>query len=148
MIIGQYSSKVGEKNRVAFPKKFRQEMGDKLLVTRGYEGCLVVVDASQWKNITRNIVDGSFVDKKIRDTSRFLIAGAHEIDLDTQGRFVIPSGLVEYAQIQDEAIFLGLMNWVEIWSHSDWKKHEEYIRKNGDQIAQKLVEVNSENHNE
>ncbi|MBN1618736.1 division/cell wall cluster transcriptional repressor MraZ [Candidatus Dojkabacteria bacterium] len=141
MIIGQYSSKIGEKKRVALPKKFRDQFKGNLILTRGYENCLVLVDEKQWSEITKDVINGQFIDKKIRDTSRFLIAGAHEIELDLQGRFVVPDGLVEYADLKEEAIFLGLVNWVEVWSKSKWTEHEKYISENGEKIAQELITV-------
>ena len=141
MLIGQYSSKIGAKKRVAVPKKFREQMGDQLIVTRGYEGCLVLVDGDRWKEITKHVVGGSFVDKKIRDSSRFLLAGAHEVELDEQGRFVLPAGLHKYGELGMAAVFVGLVNWVEVWSEEKWKEQEEHIRENGSQVAQELAEV-------
>lgn len=141
MLVGLYKSKLGVKRRVSFPKKFREILGDKLIVTRGYEGCLVVVDESRWNKITKDIVGGTFLDRKIRDSGRFLLAGAHEIELDSQGRFVVPEDLYEYSDLLSsgkEAIFLGLGNWVEVWSKKKWGEHEDYIRKNGERIVQEL----------
>jgi MraZ protein len=141
MLIGQHTTKVGAKKRVAVPKPFRDELGDTLIVTRGYEGCLVLVDRERWDEITKDVVGGSFIDKKIRDSGRFLLAGAHEVELDMQGRFVLPDGLHKYAKLGGTAHFLGLVNWVEIWSEESWKEHEKYIRENGSVIAQELSEV-------
>jgi MraZ protein len=139
MLIGQYSTKLGAKKRIAVPKKFREEMGDELILTRGYEGCLVLVDRERWDRITQDVVKGSFIDRKVRDSGRFLLAGAHEIELDAQGRFVLPAGLVKYAEFTDEAVFLGLVNWVEIWSQKKWGEQESFIKENGSAIAQELV---------
>ncbi len=143
MIVGQYTTKIGVKKRVAVPKKFRDEMGDDLIVTRGYEGCLILVDKSRWDQITKEVVTGSFIDKKVRDSGRFLIAGAHEVQLDEQGRFVVPGGLFQYADLNRAACFLGLVNWVEIWSEEKWKEHEQFIKENGEEIAQELSSLNT-----
>jgi MraZ protein len=143
MLVGQFTSKVGVKKRVAVPKRFRDELGDDLILTRGYEGCLILVDKLRWDQITKDVVAGSFVDKKIRDSGRFLLAGAHEIVLDEQGRFVIPGGLFQYAGLLKNACFLGLVNWVEIWSEEKWREHEEFIKQNGDKIAQEIADVTS-----
>ena len=143
MLVGLYKSKLGSKRRVSFPKKFRKTLGDKLIVTRGYEGCLVVVDSSRWSEITKDVVGGTFLDRKVRESGRFLLAGAHEVELDDQGRFVLPEDLYEYANLSKSekvAIFLGLGNWVEIWSSKQWRDHEEYIRKNGENIVQELAD--------
>jgi len=141
MIIGQYKSKVGVKKRVAFPKKFRDEMGENLIVTNGYEGCLVIVDQDRWAKITKEVTGGTFVDKKIRDSGRFLLGGAHEVELDVQGRFVVPDGLFGFAGISNEIVFLGLVNWVEGWSVDRWKDHQEYVSENSEMIAQDIADI-------
>lgn len=141
MLIGEFSSKIGAKKRVAVPKSFREQMGDQLIITRGYEGCLVLVDHMRFDEITKEVVGGSFIDRKIRDTGRFLLAGAHEVELDVQGRFVIPNSLFKYASFDKEAVFLGLGNWVEIWSEKMWNEHEDFIRENGSVVAQELAEI-------
>ena len=141
MLIGEFTSKIGAKKRIAVPKKFREELGESLIVTRGYEGCLVLVDRDRWAQITKEVVNGSFIDRKIRDSSRFLLAGAHEVELDDQGRFVLPSGLHGYAKLEKRVHFLGLISWVEIWSEDKWREHENFIRENGEKVAQELAEL-------
>ncbi|MFH1547265.1 MAG: division/cell wall cluster transcriptional repressor MraZ [bacterium] len=143
MLVGLFTSKLGSKRRISFPKKFREILGDKLIVTRGYEGCLVVVDESRWNEITKDVVGGTFLDRKVRDSGRFLLAGAHEVELDLQGRFVIPEDLFDYAELSNsekQAVFLGLGNWVEVWSIKEWREHEEYVRRNGEVIVQELAD--------
>lgn len=143
MLVGQFKSKIGEKKRVAFPKKFRDELGVQLIVTRGYEGCIVVVDRIHWEKITSTITEGSFIDGKIRDASRFLLAGANEIELDAQGRFVIPDSLWEYAgfTLEDDSVFIGLVNWVELWPGPKWEEKESDVKKNSENIAQEIAEI-------
>lgn len=143
MLVGLYTSKLGSKRRVSFPKKFRKTLGEKLIITRGYEGCLVVVDELRWNEITKGIANGTFLDRKVRESGRFLLAGAHEIELDTQGRFVIPEDLFQYVNLSDlekSVVFIGLGNWVEVWSNKQWREHEDYIRKNGEKIVQGLAD--------
>jgi MraZ protein len=141
LLVGQYKNKIGAKKRVAFPKSFRDEMGKDLVITNGYEGCLVAVDQNRWKEITKEIVGGSFIDKNIRDAGRFLLGGANEINLDNQGRFVIPEMLFDYGDFEEEVVFLGLVNWVEIWDLKKWQDHQNYVEDNSGQIAQKLADI-------
>ncbi len=141
MLIGQHKNKIGDKNRVAFPKAFRDEMGKNLVITNGYEGCLVAVDESRWQEITKEIVQGSFIDKNIRDSGRFLLGGANEVSLDDQGRFVIPQMLYDYGEFDKEVVFLGLVNWVEIWDAGKWQERKDYVDENSDEIAQKLSDI-------
>jgi len=141
MLIGEFKNQVGEKNRVAFPKKFREELGEKLIVTQGYEGCLVIVSPSQWQTMIDESSSGPFVSQSVRDTSRFLLGGAAEVELDDQGRFVISPNLIEYAQIKNEIIFLGLSRWVEVWDAEKWLQRKQYIVEHSSEIADKLSEI-------
>ncbi|HVX92921.1 MAG TPA: division/cell wall cluster transcriptional repressor MraZ [Candidatus Dojkabacteria bacterium] len=142
MLIGEYQNKVGDRKRIALPKKLRDELGGDLILTRGYENSLVIVNKHLWENLSKDIVSGSFINTDIRDTSRFLIGSATEIELDEQGRFVLPQALFDYAQLKDDVVFIGLMNWVEVWSKELWTKRMEYLSKNGSEIAQKLNDMN------
>ncbi|MEA2020187.1 MAG: division/cell wall cluster transcriptional repressor MraZ [Patescibacteria group bacterium] len=141
MLIGEHIYKLGKKGRVALPKSFRDELGKKVIVTRGYEGCLIVVSPSQWKELLKEAATGPFVSESVRDTSRFLLGGAAEIELDDQGRFVIPPSLRSYAQLGDEVCFLGLGRWVEIWDKERWNDRRNYLAEEAGSIAEKLAEV-------
>jgi MraZ protein len=144
MIIGEYQTKVSDKKRIAIPKKIRDELGEKLILTRGYENCLVLVSEKQWKGIAGEVINGSFINRDIRDTTRFLVGSAVEVLPDSQGRIVIPQPLLKHSQISSEVTFLGLVNWVEIWSSEQWEKRLEYLEKNGEQIAQEISKLNNE----
>lgn len=142
MLIGEYTGKVGEKKRVSLPSKFREELGDEIILTRGYEDALIVVNKKLWESIASEVMNGSFIDKNIRDTSRFLVGGAKEIELDTQGRFVIPQALFEHADLDDEVVFIGLVNWIEIWDKKKWEERLEYLKENSDKIASEISKMN------
>lgn len=144
MLIGEYTGKVGEKKRVSLPSKFREELGDEIILTRGYEDALIVVNKKLWESIASEVMNGSFIDKNIRDTSRFLVGGAKEIDLDSQGRFVIPQALFEHAHINDDVVFIGLVNWIEIWDKSKWEERLEYLKENSDKIATEISKMSKE----
>jgi len=142
MLIGEYTGKVGEKKRVSLPSKFREELGDEIILTRGYEDALIVVNKKLWKTIASDVMNGSFIDKNIRDTSRFLVGGAKEIDLDSQGRFVIPQSLFEHANLDNEVVFIGLINWVELWDKKKWQERVGYLKENSDNIANEISKMN------
>ena len=145
MLIGEYKSRIGEKKRVSLPKKFIDEIGKDLILTRGYEDTLVLVNQKLWQNIAKDVVSGSFTNKDIRDTSRFLVGSAKEIETDDQGRFVIPQSLFDHAQLKDEVVFIGLVNWVEIWDSSKWEERVKYLQEHGDEIAQEINKMKKEN---
>ena len=148
MLIGEYRSKIGEKKRVSLPNKFRKELGENLILTRGYEDALVLVNKSMWETIAKDVISGSFINKNIRDTSRFLVGSAKEVQTDTQGRFVIPEALHKHAELSDEVVFIGLVNWIEIWSKEKWEERLEYLKKNGDEIADEINKMRSKDSDE
>ena len=146
MIIGEYKSKVGEKKRVSLPKRFREELGEDLILTRGYENALVFVNKNMWQKVAQEVMNGSFTNKDIRDTSRFLVGGAKEIDLDNQGRFIIPQALFEHAKLKTNIVFIGLVNWVEIWDEESWQERVKYLQEHGEEIAQEISKMNPQNN--
>ena len=138
MIIGEFRNKLVSGNRLAFPKKFREEMGNRLFITQGYEGCLAIVDENGWNGLIEDAARGPFVSKSVGDTTRFLLGSAIEVELDEQGRFVLPTNLKEYAHINEDVVFLGLGKWVELWSETAWREHKQYIDDHSGEIGEKL----------
>jgi MraZ protein len=143
MIIGEYHQSIGDKNRIAFPKKFREEIGNKLIITKSYEGCLLILSPAQWEEMIGDSVSGPFVSGLIRDTSRFLLGSASEIDLDAQGRFVIPAYLKEYAGMKENGIFLGLGKWVELWDSQMWEEKKKDVEDRSSEVGEKLAALST-----
>lgn len=138
MLLGEVVYKVGQKHRLALPKKFRQKLGDRLIVTRGYEGCLVVVSEAAWQTLITDVENASFLDINARASARFLLGGANELALDSQGRFVVPEALYEHAALGEEVVFVGLGKWIEIWDIARWRDIQQQLAKDGSAIAQRL----------
>lgn len=138
MIIGEYKSTIGDKKRVSLPKKFREQLGEEIILTRGYEDSLILVNKGMWERIAKDVIGGSFINKNVRDTSRFLIGGAIEISIDKLGRFLIPESLFQHAELKKEVVFLGLINWIEVWDKEKWDKRVEYLKTHGDEIADEI----------
>ncbi len=138
LLIGQYRSKVSAKGRVAFPKSFREILGNRVILTRGYEGCLIAVSEERWQTLTESTEDKPFVFGAARDTARFLLGNAALAELDPQGRFVVPPHLREYGLLTEEAVFLGLSRYVEIWGKRKWTEYQKYLSKNIDRISEGL----------
>lgn len=141
MLVGEYQTKLTEGQRLTIPKKFREGLGASLLLTRGYEGCLVLVNKKQFEKLTVGVADKPFIQGDVRETTRFLLSGAHEIDLDEQGRFVLPASLRQEVGITNEVVFLGLLNWVEVWDHNLWQEHKVSLAKKSTEIADRLAHL-------
>jgi len=140
MLIGQYEGKVGEKHQAALPKKFREVLGDKLIVTKGFENCLIVVSEANWKTLLEGTDGRPFTSKSTRELQRFLLGNANYVELDAKGRFVLPEYLREFAKLKDEVIFAGIQRFVEIWDKKSWDKHQNELAKDIGFIAEKLTE--------
>lgn len=146
MLIGEYHGKISSKKRTSLPKKFRNELGENIILTRGYEDALILVNQDMWQKIAQDVINGSFINKNIRDTSRFLVGSATEIDTDKLGRFIIPQSLFDHAQLKEDIVFIGLVNWIEIWDKDKWQERLDYLKKNGDEIAQELTNISKVNN--
>ncbi len=138
MLIGQYEAKVSEKNQTALPKKFRDVLGQKIIITKGFENCLIVVSVKNWKTLLEGTEGRPFTSKNTRELQRFLLGNATDLDLDNKGRFVLPSYLREFADIKTEIIFAGIERFVEIWDKKVWNDHQKSLSGNIEAIAEKL----------
>lgn len=144
MLIGQFFSKITLKNRVSIPKKFRDEVGNDVVVAKWYEGCLVVIPKVSWKRILEKLTGRTeILTKAVRDTDRFILGSAYEVELDGQGRFVLPINLKEYANLSNDVVFLGLGDRLEIWDSKVWAEKEKGVQKEAAEELESLS-VNKE----
>lgn len=143
MLVGQYHTKISPKGRVAFPKRFREITGDSLVITVGYENSLMVVSQKDWHSLVEGTEGKSFIFGSARDTNRFLLGEASEVNLDAQGRCILPGYLREYAKVGGEVVFLGLNQYVEIWDKKVWEEYQKYLHENIEGIAEKLGQIDA-----
>lgn len=148
MLIGEYQTKVTDKNRIAIPASFRRMLGKKIVITKGYEGCLIITSADAFQSFVEPLKSGPFFSKAVRDSTRFLVGSAYQIDLDEQGRLVIPKSLIAYSAIKKLAVFSGLNTWVELWDEKKWRKRMDEVEINAADIAETLgQELSQKNGN-
>ncbi len=139
MLIGQHEGKIDAKGRTAFPKKLREIIGDKLIITLGYENSLIIVSEDGWKALLEGTEGKPFIQQEARETQRFLLGGASNVELDSKGRFVIPNYLRSFGKIKDEVVFIGLYRYVELWDKALWEAYRLSLEKNIDRISQRLI---------
>ncbi len=144
MLIGQYESKIDEKGRVSFPKKFRETLGDKLIATQGFESSLIIVSQQEWESLLEGTRGRPFIEYETRETQRFLLGGASLIELDSKGRFITPAYLRTFAGIENEVIFLGLSRYVEVWDKKRWEEYSVKLTKNIEGISKRLIDKDRE----
>ncbi len=140
MLLGQYESKIGEKHQLGLPKRFRDVLGEKLIVTKGFENCLLIVSEENWKTLLEGTEGKPFTSKSTRELQRFLLGNASYVQLDSKGRFVVPEYLRLFAHINTEVIFVGIQRFVELWDKKSWEEHQKELAKNIESIAEKLTE--------
>lgn len=121
MLMGEYHHNIDTKNRLIIPVKYRDELGDELVLTRGLDGCLFVYSLNKWDDITNKINTLSFTKKDARNFTRFFLSGATMCEIDGQGRIVIPPSLISYAGILKECTIIGVNDRLEIWSTSKFE---------------------------
>lgn len=122
MLIGEYHHNLDEKNRLIIPSKFREELGEKFVVTRGLDGCLFVYSLDNWDKIVSKLKDLPFTKKDVRTFMRFLLSAASICEFDKQGRINLVNSLISYAKIQKECVIIGVDDRLEIWAQSEFDK--------------------------
>ncbi|OGZ79131.1 MAG: cell division/cell wall cluster transcriptional repressor MraZ [Candidatus Staskawiczbacteria bacterium RIFOXYB1_FULL_37_44] len=138
MLIGQYEHTIDTKKRLALPAKFRGELGDKVIITRGIEGCLAVYTEMEWKIMSDKLGALTISQAEARSFTRMILAGAMEVSLDKLGRILVPDYLKDYAGLKKNVVICGLSNRLEIWDSEKWEKYKKEAEKGVDEIVSKL----------
>lgn len=138
MFMGEYHHTIDEKGRIIIPSKFREDLGEKFIITRGIENCLFVYSLSSWEKITNKLESLPFTKKDARQFVRFFLSGATTAEFDKQGRVNITSPLISYANLQKDCVVIGTGDRLEIWSQEDWNAFFESASSNMSDIAENL----------
>ncbi len=142
MLIGEYLHTLDPKKRLSLPAKFRKELGDKVVITRGLDSCLFMFAPSAWQKIADRLAELPFGQADTRGMSRFLLSGAVETEVDSAGRVLVPDFLKEFATLETRVVLAGVSDRVEIWNEKLWGEYKHRIEKDAEQMAQKLGELN------
>lgn len=121
MLMGSFSGILSEARRVAIPRKFLEELGDQPVLAKWYENCLILVNNGFWEELSKRLTGGrEKFSLGVRDIERFILGSAYELEPDEQGRIVIPPDLTDYAKVEKEIVFVGLLDRVEVWPKEVW----------------------------
>ncbi|MGM0444939.1 MAG: division/cell wall cluster transcriptional repressor MraZ [Bacillota bacterium] len=141
MLIGEYLHKMDSKGRLIIPAKFREELGDNFVATRGLDNCLFIFPMDEWEQLSKKIANTPVTNKNARFFARFFISGATESTLDKQGRINIPTNLKEYAELEKEIVVIGLTNRIELWAKENWDQFLESTEDSTDEIAAAMEDL-------
>ncbi len=125
MLMGTYTPKLDDKGRLFLPAKFRDQLSEGLVVTRGQERCLTVWPMRAFEQLAGQAQEAPVTDKAVRDYTRLLFAGASDDQPDKQGRLSIPPMLREYASLSKDVIVIGVGNRLEIWDSARWQDYSD-----------------------
>ena len=138
MFMGEYHHTIDEKGRIIIPSKFREDLGEKFIITRGIENCLFVYSLSSWEKITNKLETLPFTKKDARQFVRFFLSGATTAEFDKQGRVNITSPLISYANLQKDCVVIGTGDRLEICSQEDLNAFFDSASSNMSDIAENL----------
>ena len=139
MFIGEYNHTIDAKGRLIIPSRFREVLGDAFVVTKGMDGCLFVFDNPEWQAFEEKLHKLPMIDKGARQFTRFFLAGAASVEVDKQGRILLPAVLREFAGITKDAVLVGVGSRVEIWSKDRWEGTVTY--QDMEEISGHMIEL-------
>lgn len=141
MLIGEYYHTLDKKGRVIVPSRLREELGEVFVITRGLDGCLFLYPMQEWKNLEERFKSLSFTKSETRAFMRLLFSGASEVEIDKQGRILLPQLLREHARFQKDVVFIGVSNRAEIWSKEIWEEYRNKADLSFEQVAENLIDL-------
>jgi MraZ protein len=139
MFLGEYQHSLDAKGRIIVPSKFREELGAKFIATKGLDNCLFLYPLDEWKIIEEKLRELPFSRADVRSFARFFFSGASELEIDRQGRILLPPNLREYAGIEKDLTIIGVGARVEIWANDKWAPYNQAAQSSYEVIAENLV---------
>ena len=139
MLMGEYNHTIDAKGRLIVPSKFREALGDTFVVTKGLDGCLFVYDNEEWQAFEEKLRSLPITNKEARQFARFFLAGAAEVEVDKQGRILVPNILREFAQISKDVVLIGVASRIEIWSKERFEGMASF--EDMDEIAEHMAQL-------
>ncbi len=133
MFLGEYEHTIDSKGRLAVPAKFRVQMDQGAVISKGMGTCLSVYTTTRWEEKSAELVAGKASDQ-LRDFERRIYPSASEIELDGQGRMVIPAKLRAFANLSTEVTVAGVRDHIEIWDRATWQTYQENLEAGGNSI--------------
>jgi MraZ protein len=138
MFFGEYVYKVDEKGRLPLPPKFRREMREGVILTKGREKCILVYPLAEWKRLADSLAAKVITPANLRKLNRAIFGSAYSASFDGQGRIILPFPFRSYAEIGDTVVVAGVNNCVELWNEELWKSEKAAADEQASQIIEGL----------
>lgn len=140
MLMGEYQHSIDTKGRLIVPAKFREELGEYFIVTRGLDGCLFGYPISEWQQVQEKLKQLPLAKKESRQFTRFFYSAATECAIDKQGRINLPKTLIEYAALEKNCYLIGVSQRIEIWSEERWQSFSDEAEESFEEIAEQMID--------
>lgn len=140
MLMGEYKHTIDTKGRLIIPAKFRGDLGERFIVTRGLDGCLFGYPMEEWSALEQKLKMLPLAKKETRAFARFFYSAATECELDKQGRINIPQPLRKHAGLEKSCYVIGVSDRFEIWSEDRWTTFSEEAEESFDEIAEEMID--------
>ncbi len=126
MFYGEYTHTIDAKGRLIIPSEFRDQLGDKFMITKGMDRCLFVYALEDWQVLEQKLKALPLTNPAARQLTRYLLGGAKGCELDKQGRINIPQKLREFAGLDKDALLVGVGDRIEIWNEDLYTETNSY----------------------
>ncbi len=141
MLIGEYKYNLDQKNRLLIPAKFRSKFGGEAILTRGIDKCLFLFPKDEWEKVVEKLLKLPLSQANSRAFTRLILSGAHQVEIDNQGRILIPENLKNYANLSKRVVIVGLYSRLEIWDEKTWEEYKKESESQAQDISEKLSEL-------
>lgn len=141
MFIGEYSHNLDDKGRVAVPVRFRADLKKGAVVTRGLDNCLFLYTKPEWEKLAEKLAALPISQANSRAFARLMLAGAMDVEVDKQGRMVLPEYLRNFAGLKKGVVIAGLYNRLELWDTAKWEGYKKQTEKQSSEIAERMAEL-------
>lgn len=139
MFMSEYNHTIDVKGRLIIPSKFRETLGEEFVISKGMDGCLFVYANDDWAAFEQKLTSLPMTNKEARKFARFFLAGAAQVELDKQGRILLPAALREFAELDKDVVLVGVGSRIEIWSREKYEAESDDVDM--DDIAASMEEL-------
>jgi len=136
VLVGTYEHKIDSKSRIVLPSKFREELGDSVVSTIGIDRCVSLYSPSEWEKVMEKLQDLPFSKSKTRGLLRVMLSSAHELQVDSAGRVLLPAVLRQHGELVQDVVFVGVSDHVEMWDRDKWNEYRSVVLEELTDIAE------------
>jgi MraZ protein len=139
VLLGEHEHALDDKNRLTLPARLREQLGERVVVSRGLDGCLYVYSEPEWARLAERVGSLDPFNREARTMQRWFFASGSDAELDKQGRVVIPAALLTVAGIGREVTVAGVNDHLEIWDRAAWREQQQTVEGSAEDVAERLA---------